>query len=239
MNHRNRGQALIFHQSHDQIAQDPKLTLAINLFKSLKFHVKIFTDQKLAEIKNILKSTAEEDHSDNDCLVVLVMTSNDGKKLKAKDNLYFPDALWEPFSGEKCLTLLGKPKIFLIQSGQVKRSKDRTMKKWHRFLIDSPDLDSESDFMALPTMADFLIMFSNCEDLRKSHFLEYLSKSLEKQEEPEHLLHSLTKVSRQIVNSVVIHGKKSKPGKMPVMVSMLTKILQNLHPEVDENHIYT
>lgn len=58
---------------------------------------------------------AEADHSDSDCLVVVVLSHGASGKLYAKDYGYPPDTLWTPFAGDKCPTLAGKPKIFLIQ----------------------------------------------------------------------------------------------------------------------------
>ncbi len=56
------------------------------------------------------------DHSNNDCLVVVVLSHGavDGS-LEAKDGSYKRSELYEPFLGNNCPTLRGKPKIFIIQ----------------------------------------------------------------------------------------------------------------------------
>ena len=61
-------------------------------------------------------SVAKEDHSDADCLVVTVLTHavNSGI-LCAYDYFYDVEELWLPFRAEKCLSLAGKPKIFIIE----------------------------------------------------------------------------------------------------------------------------
>ena len=64
----------------------------------------------------ITLSVADEDHSVADCLIVTVLTHvNKSKHLTAYDCMYQLQDLWKPFAGDKCLTLLRKPKIFIIQ----------------------------------------------------------------------------------------------------------------------------
>jgi caspase-like apoptosis-related cysteine protease len=64
----------------------------------------------------IIFSVAEEDHSDADCLLVTVLTHGEKSKfLHSYDCLYSVADLWSPFTADKCLSLAGKPKIFIIQ----------------------------------------------------------------------------------------------------------------------------
>ena len=61
-------------------------------------------------------SVAAEDHSDADCLLVTVLTHGvTSKSLYAQDSDYSVEGLWLPFNADKCLSLAGKPKIFIIQ----------------------------------------------------------------------------------------------------------------------------
>lgn len=62
---------------------------------------------------------AKEDHSDADCLVVLVMTHGRSGELHAYDVIYKEKRLWEAFAGDKCPSLLGKPKLFFIQVNRL------------------------------------------------------------------------------------------------------------------------
>jgi caspase-like apoptosis-related cysteine protease len=55
------------------------------------------------------------DHSKFDCVLVAVLSHGDHQLLYAKDFSYKPDMLWQSFTANKCPTLAGKPKIFLIQ----------------------------------------------------------------------------------------------------------------------------
>jgi len=61
-------------------------------------------------------TVALKDHSRHDSLAIAVLTHGIGSSfISAKDNLYTVEALWEPFTAEKCTTLAGKPKFFFIQ----------------------------------------------------------------------------------------------------------------------------
>jgi caspase-like apoptosis-related cysteine protease len=60
---------------------------------------------------------AAEDHSDADCIAVIVMTHGESGMLAPRDSniMYNVDLLWQPFTADKCPTLAGKPKLFFIQ----------------------------------------------------------------------------------------------------------------------------
>ena len=61
---------------------------------------------------------AKEDHSDADCLIVTVLTHGKSSEIiSAYDCFYQVKELWSPFTADKCLSLAGKPKIFIIQVG--------------------------------------------------------------------------------------------------------------------------
>ena len=61
-----------------------------------------------------------EDHSDNDCLVIIVMThGNENGKILAADREYDVQDLWTNFVGNKCESLIGKPKLFFIQVNKI------------------------------------------------------------------------------------------------------------------------
>jgi len=59
--------------------------------------------------------STKEDHSKRDCLFIAVFSHGDKNKIHARDGEYKPTMLWESFRADRCPTLAGKPKIFLIQ----------------------------------------------------------------------------------------------------------------------------
>lgn len=66
---------------------------------------------------------AKDDHSNNDCLAVTVLTHGiNSQFIYAKDNLYPVEFLWDLFTADKCPSLAAKPKIFFIQVIQIYRN---------------------------------------------------------------------------------------------------------------------
>jgi caspase-like apoptosis-related cysteine protease len=61
---------------------------------------------------------AAKDHSSADCLLVAVMTHGDPGILHCRDTVYRTQELWLHFTGDKCRSLIGKPKLFFIQVKQ-------------------------------------------------------------------------------------------------------------------------
>jgi len=60
-------------------------------------------------------SEAKRDHSDEDCLAIVVLTHGKSDTLFAHDGEYPTKTLWNAFTADRCPTLLGKPKLFFIQ----------------------------------------------------------------------------------------------------------------------------
>lgn len=84
-------------------------------------------------------SVAAMDHSDNDCLMIVMLTHGDlvplvrkrkehativshdlVSYLHASNNKYPINMIWERFTDDQCSSLVNKPKIFLIQACQGK-----------------------------------------------------------------------------------------------------------------------
>nr|CAD7575686.1 unnamed protein product [Timema californicum] len=122
MNHKRRGKAVIF--NHDEFElKETRLGSHMDVenlnhvFSGLGFQVEIHNNLEFVEIKGIISKLAMEDHSDADCLLVTVLTHGmDNGYLHSKDSVYSVEKLWMPFTAEKCQTLAGKPKIFIIQA---------------------------------------------------------------------------------------------------------------------------
>ncbi|XP_024876615.1 caspase-6-like [Temnothorax curvispinosus] len=55
--------------------------------------------------------------NNNDCLCVITLTHGvQNDLIYAKDVIYKSDRLWKSFASDKCITLVGKPKLFSIQA---------------------------------------------------------------------------------------------------------------------------
>lgn len=67
------------------------------------------------ELINPFIKAAAEDHTDADCLIVVAMSHGEAGFLHSFDFKYPVEMLWAHFTGDKCPTLIGKPKLFFIQ----------------------------------------------------------------------------------------------------------------------------
>ena len=123
MNHRRRGRAFIFNHMNF----DPRLNLNTrngtnndrdNLRRNLRqldFEVEVHDDLPFKDIERILITASKEDHSDADCIFVAVLSHGELGILYSVDQPYKPEKLWYHFTADKCPSLAGKPKLFLIQ----------------------------------------------------------------------------------------------------------------------------
>jgi hypothetical protein len=64
-------------------------------------------------------TAASEDHSAADCLLVVAMTHGEAGYLHTRDTEYRTQELWLRFTGKRCPTLVGKPKLFFIQVNRI------------------------------------------------------------------------------------------------------------------------
>lgn len=82
---------------------------------SLLGHPTTISDRHREELINPFIKAATEDHTDADCLIVVAMSHGESGLLHSTDSLYPVDMLWAPFTGNRCISLAGKPKLFFIQ----------------------------------------------------------------------------------------------------------------------------
>lgn len=85
------------------------------------------------------------DHSENDCLIITVLSHGDRGTIHSFDESYRLEEMAEIFSDERCPTLKGKPRIFFIQAcrgssfddGHVTRNNNNA-----RYSVDRPQARS-------------------------------------------------------------------------------------------------
>uniref|UniRef100_A0A182QPI7 Caspase family p20 domain-containing protein n=1 Tax=Anopheles farauti TaxID=69004 RepID=A0A182QPI7_9DIPT len=169
------------------------------------------------ELFSVLKRLAVEDHTESDCLLVMVMTHGDKDVLYAYDGPYSVDRLWENFMGNGCPTLLGKPKLFFVQACRG-TAFDKGIK------LGCRELDSdcfEPHKYIIPTTADLLVMYSSYKGHVSwrnprggSWFIQALCVELETNGPFLELLQLLTAVSRRVAydyqsnSTAILFGKK-------------------------------
>ena len=139
-------------------------------FYDMGFTVKEMRNATKDEMKGIVNVYSKEaDHSDADCFVLIVLSHGDEggeaalwKVIKlnafptggifAVDGKLSADELFEPFKGDKCLSLAGKPKIFITQACRGDQLDGGVDLRYN-----VPDA---TVFQRIPREADFLYAYS-------------------------------------------------------------------------------
>lgn len=159
--------------------------------------------------------------------------------LYTKDKTIRVEEIWAPFNGDKCKSLIGKPKIFLIQAcrgsmqdlGAIQESPENSEPVLCSRSSKVPDMNK----FVIPTMADFLIFFSSSEGYPSfrdsedgSWFVQALCAAFQSCYDSK-VDTDLMKLFTQI-NRAIAYAKQAKSQdkfnackQMPVIVSMLTK----------------
>ncbi|XP_055627014.1 caspase-like isoform X2 [Toxorhynchites rutilus septentrionalis] len=203
----------------------------------LDFDVRVFNDLSRKELLETLREVSREDHTKNDCLVVVVMSHGEQGVLYARDNKYSVDSLWRHFLGNACPSLIGKPKMFFIQACRGEKFDEGVVFSSPQMRNKPRDMvDSRSDQLvfSIPTMADLLLMYSTYDGYyswrnprQGSWFIQALQKELKENGKVKDLLTLLTGVSRRTAyeyQSCVPHDERMDCMKqIPCLVSMLTK----------------
>ncbi|XP_076262945.1 caspase-1-like isoform X2 [Rhynchophorus ferrugineus] len=235
MDHGYRGVALIFnHENFDSPFLNSRrgtskdATDLRDVLSKLGFRVDLYNDQSKNEIFEIINIVSKMDHSQNDCLIVAIMTHGKSNgRLYAKDYDYSIDTIVEEFSGRRCSTLVGKPKLFFIQACRGEKTDPGAVLR--------TDSANTNNIQRIPVMADILIMYATVEgyyawrDTKNgSWFIQTLAKQLEKHYKTKELLYILTAVNRHVAfgyTSASSHPDFDKKKEMSSIVSMLTKSL--------------
>ena len=86
--------------------------------KKLGFNVEIFTRLHCIAIQELLEAVASVDHTNLNCLLIIILSEGkkkkyiygtDGKKISTNEAVSY-------FSSDFCQTLVGKPKLFLLET---------------------------------------------------------------------------------------------------------------------------
>ncbi|GFG33889.1 hypothetical protein Cfor_07137, partial [Coptotermes formosanus] len=209
MNHNRRGKAVIF--NHDEFKNKSlrpgsavDASILEETYKVLGFEVIIHNNLRVHQIQNAITGLAEEDHSDADCLLVTVLTHGESSKfLQAYDALYNVEDLWLPFTADKCLSLAGKPKVFIIQACRGKNlDRGVTLRAGQRRCTE---IDAINAAYKIPTHADFLIVYSSVEGYPSwrdpdtgTWFIQCLCQELQEHASTKDFLKIVTRTSRRV-----------------------------------------
>ncbi|XP_008314808.1 caspase-3a [Cynoglossus semilaevis] len=195
---------------------------ALKVFSKLGYKVKVFNDQTVDQMVKILTAASKEDHSDSASFVCVLLSHGDEGVFFGTDGSVDLKFLTSLFRGDRCKSLVGKPKLFFIQAC---RGTD---------LDPGIETDSVDDGTTkIPVEADFLYAFSTApgyyswrNTMTGSWFIQSLCDMISQYGQELELQHIMTRVNHKVAvefesvsNSPGFHAKK----QIPCIMSMLTK----------------
>ncbi|XP_005044996.1 PREDICTED: caspase-6 isoform X2 [Ficedula albicollis] len=252
MNHQRRGIALIFNHERFNwrlMLKDRRGTMedSNNLKRSLTdlgFEVRLFHDLNAADVRQKIDEASMDDHSNADCFVCVFLSHGVDDHIYAFDDKIKIQTITDMFRGDKCQSLVGKPKIFIIQACRGDRHDDAVIAH------DATDSSSESPVSktevdaagvyTLPAGADFIMCYSVAQGYYShrdtvfgSWYIQDLCETLRKHGSSLEFIELLTLVNRKVsyrkvhvYNNTNVEEKK----QIPCFASMLTKKLY-FHPK--------
>ncbi|CAB1328261.1 unnamed protein product, partial [Coregonus sp. 'balchen'] len=133
----------------------------MKVFGKLGYKVKVYNDQTVDQIKHVLTTASKEDHSRSASFVCVLLSHGDHGVFFGTDASIELKSLTSLFRGDRCNSLVGKPKLFFIQAC---RGTD---------LDGGIEADSSSDGSStrIPVEADFLYAYSTAPELEVQHIL--------------------------------------------------------------------
>ncbi|XP_001090833.4 caspase-7 isoform X1 [Macaca mulatta] len=203
-------------------------------FQSLGFDVIVHNDCSCAKMKDLLKKASEEDHTNAACFACILLSHGEENLIYGKDGVTPIKDLTAHFRGDRCKTLLEKPKLFFIQACRGTELDDGIQ-------ADSGpinDTDANPRYK-IPVEADFLFAYSTVPGYyswrspgRGSWFVQALCSILEEHGKDLEIMQILTRVNDRVArhfesqsDDPCFHEKK----QIPCVVSMLTKELYFSH----------
>ncbi|CAH6791666.1 caspase-8 [Phodopus roborovskii] len=200
-------------------------------FKELHFEVVPYRDCTASKIHDVLGSYQSMDHKNKDCFVCCILSHGDKGIIYGTDgkeaSIY---ELTSYFTGSKCPSLAGKPKIFFIQACQGDN--------YQKAVLVETDLEEKDSFLDvdssqknyIPDEADFLLGMAtvkNCVSYRDptqgTWYIQSLCQSLrERCPQGDDILSILTGVNYDVSNK---DDRKNMGKQMPQPTFTLRKKL--------------
>ncbi|KAM9795388.1 caspase-3-like [Neosynchiropus ocellatus] len=198
---------------------------AMKTFRQLGYNVKVENDLTVDQMVGLMTNVSQQDHSNSASFACVLLSHGDEGLIYGTDRAEKFDTLTRPFKGDRCRTLVGKPKLFFIQACRGQE------------LDGGVQCDSVSEQTSerIPIEADFLYAYSTAPGYYSwrntgngSWFMQSLCEMLQKHSGKLELMQIMTRVNRQV--AVHFESCSSLPGfsdkkQIPCIVSMLTKEL--------------
>jgi len=196
-------------------------------FKEFGFDVDVKRNLKAKDIRDLFQGIARMDHSSYASFGCAILTHGEDGVVYGTNGPIEIDQITKPFKGDRCKSLVGKPKVFFIQACRGTDLMDGTN-------VDPHQHDANSDIAErLPVESDFLMAYSVVpgyfswrNSIRGSWFIQALCECLDKYGRSMDLLRLMTRVNKKVAldfesntNNREMHKKK----QIPCITSMMTK----------------
>ncbi|XP_030251201.1 caspase-3-like [Sparus aurata] len=196
---------------------------AVEVFSKLGYKIKFFNDQTVGQMRQLMLSVSQEDHSGSASFACVLLSHGDEGIIYGTDGLEKFENLTQYFKGDSCKSLVGKPKLFFIQACRGTA------------LDDGIECDSVAETPAerIPVQADFLYAYSTApgyyswrNTANGSWFMQSLCEMLQRHHGELELMQIMTRVNRKV--ALNFESASNLPGfsakkQIPCIVSMLTK----------------
>ncbi|KAI3353111.1 hypothetical protein L3Q82_019677 [Scortum barcoo] len=245
MNYKRRGLALIFNQErffwrlglNDRNGTNADRYNLEKRLRELNFEVRTYENYKQVEVLDKISEAAEENHSDADCFLLVFLSHGENDHVYTYDGKISIKDITSLFKGDKCKSLVGKPKIFILQACRGDRHDEPVTAcdavdselKTNEVVVDA------SAVHTLPAGADFIMCYSvaegyysHRETVNGSWYIQDLCELLQKHGGSLEFTELLTLVNRKVsMRSVGNSSDRNAIGKkqVPCFASMLTKKL--------------
>jgi len=205
--------------------------LMINTFTKLEFEVRVYQNLSTKDIERALEKASLEDHSKHEMFAVVILSHGNEGILYGYDSAYPAHKIWEPFTADKCPTLVGKPKMFFLQACQGSKMD-------HGVPVRSGQGRTSTDSFAsyrTPLHADFLLAHSTVagyyswrNTVQGSWFIQVLGSALLANYADQDMLTILSKVAKVVATEYESNSSRSEfnnKKQIPFIYSTLTNKL--------------
>lgn len=247
MKHKYRGKALIFNHEFfkneelkRRVGTEKDCADLVRVLTKLGFDVDVHQDLCYKYILRTAEETARLDHTDNDCLLVVILSHGGRGVIYANDTSYKLDSIWSLFTNKNCKSLAGKPRLFIVQACRGGLMDPGITMKHVEY--DACPITEYN----IPLHPDFLIAYSTvqgCLSWRRekneigSWFIQSLCKELDLNWTRMDILTLLTFVNQRVsidYESSTSNYETNNKKESPNFVSMLTRILIFSNPSTEQ-----
>ncbi|XKL68070.1 hypothetical protein PGB90_003561 [Kerria lacca] len=247
-NHIKRGIAVIFnHENFDMATLKQRNGTEADCqnlertFQLMGFEVQKYLDLTFKEVDAVLDYLSTYDHSDCDCLLICVLSHGEQNTIYAKNMCYSTNVLFDRFTPDRCPSLAGKPKLFVIQACQGDKL-DCGID------VEIDKLDSGTHTYKIPLYADYLIAYSTIPGYfswrntqKGSWFIQAFCEEMNKYWTEFDFVSILSFINRRVAydfeSNVPTNQSMHRQKQIPSFTVQLTRLLKFSPKNIENNRM--